>query len=141
MRVLAALQIGFQRLRRDEEVLSACLADGRAVLLLFDQYNSGFLVGLFPSALAAFERAGGDVARLTPDLVFETIELQARQGVDYMTLHAGVLRRCLPMVRRRLTGIVSRGGALMAQWMIENNEENFLYTQYDRLLDSLYSNQ
>jgi phosphomethylpyrimidine synthase len=68
---------------------------------------------------------------LTPELMLEVIEEQAEQGVDYMTIHAGVLRRFLPLVRDRITGIVSRGGALMAQWMSEHRKENFLYERFD----------
>jgi phosphomethylpyrimidine synthase len=71
------------------------------------------------------------VRDLTPSLMLEVIEEQAEQGVDYMTIHAGVLREHLPLTRRRITGIVSRGGALMAQWCVENDEENFLYTHFD----------
>jgi len=71
------------------------------------------------------------VRDLTPSLLLEVIEEQAEQGVDYMTIHAGVLRDHLPLTRRRITGIVSRGGALMAQWCVENNEENFLYTHFE----------
>jgi phosphomethylpyrimidine synthase len=68
---------------------------------------------------------------LTPALMLELIEEQAEQGVDYMTIHAGVLREHLPLTRRRITGIVSRGGALIGQWCVENNAENFLYTHFD----------
>jgi phosphomethylpyrimidine synthase len=71
------------------------------------------------------------VRDLTPALMLQVIEEQAEQGVDYMTIHAGVLRDHLPLTRRRITGIVSRGGALMAQWCVENNEENFLYTHFE----------
>jgi phosphomethylpyrimidine synthase len=68
---------------------------------------------------------------LTPELMLEVIEEQAAQGVDYMTIHAGVLREFIPLTRHRITGIVSRGGALMAQWSVENNQENFLYTHFE----------
>jgi phosphomethylpyrimidine synthase len=71
------------------------------------------------------------VRDMTPSLMLEVIEEQAEQGVDYMTIHAGVLREHLPLTRRRITGIVSRGGALMAQWCVENDEENFLYTHFE----------
>ena len=71
------------------------------------------------------------VRDLTLSLMLEVIEEQAEQGVDYMTIHAGVLREHLALTRRRITGIVSRGGALMAQWCVENNEENFLYTHFE----------
>src|SRR6202162_2194266 len=64
---------------------------------------------------------------LTIDLMLEVIEEQAEQGVDYMTIHAGVLREFVPLVRKRITGIVSRGGALLAHWMNTHKQENFLY--------------
>ena len=70
---------------------------------------------------------------LTSAILLEVIEQQAEQGVDYMTIHAGVLSRYLPMVRNRITGIVSRGGALLAQWMVENRQENPLYTHFDEI--------
>ncbi len=70
---------------------------------------------------------------LTSGILLEVIEKQAQQGVDYMTIHAGVLQRHLPMVRNRITGIVSRGGSLMAQWMVENRQENPLYTHFDEI--------
>ncbi|MDE3179776.1 MAG: phosphomethylpyrimidine synthase ThiC [Acidobacteriota bacterium] len=70
------------------------------------------------------------VRDLTPELMLEVIEEQAEQGVDYMTIHAGVLRKYIPLTRNRITGIVSRGGALMAQWAVENNKENFLYERF-----------
>jgi phosphomethylpyrimidine synthase len=71
------------------------------------------------------------VRDLTPEIMLEVIEEQARQGVDYMTIHAGVLREFIPLTRHRITGIVSRGGAIMAQWSAENNQENFLYTHFE----------
>ncbi len=71
------------------------------------------------------------VRDLTPELMLEVIEEQAEQGVDYMTIHAGVLREHIPLTRKRITGIVSRGGAIMAEWCVENNQENFLYTHFD----------
>jgi phosphomethylpyrimidine synthase len=70
---------------------------------------------------------------LTPELMLEVIEEQAEQGVDYMTIHAGVLRQHIPLTRHRITGIVSRGGALMAQWTVENDEENFLYSHFEEI--------
>jgi phosphomethylpyrimidine synthase len=77
----------------------------------------------------------GDVAELTPDLLLQIIEGQARQGVDYMTIHAGLLRDFIPLAAHRITGIVSRGGALMAQWMLANRKENPLYTHFDAICD------
>ncbi|HUY12536.1 MAG TPA: phosphomethylpyrimidine synthase ThiC [Terriglobia bacterium] len=70
------------------------------------------------------------VRDLTPEIMLEVIEEQAAQGVDYMTIHAGVLREHIPLTRKRITGIVSRGGAIMAQWTVENNQENFLYERF-----------
>jgi len=70
---------------------------------------------------------------VTPELMLEVIEEQAAQGVDYMTIHAGVLREFLPMVRNRITGIVSRGGALLAQWMSYHHKDNFLYERFTDL--------
>src|SRR5277367_6040063 len=70
---------------------------------------------------------------LTIGLMLEVIEEQAGQGVDYMTIHAGVLRGFLPLVRNRITGIVSRGGALLAQWMSFHKAENFLYENFDAI--------
>ncbi|MCG3173177.1 MAG: Phosphomethylpyrimidine synthase [Myxococcota bacterium] len=72
---------------------------------------------------------------LTVDLLFEVIEHQAQQGVDYMTLHCGILLEYLPYVSGRITGIVSRGGSLMAQWMLHHHKQNPLFEHYDRLLD------
>src|SRR3981189_382403 len=68
---------------------------------------------------------------LTMDLMLEVIEEQAEQGVDYMTIHAGVLRQHVPLVRKRITGIVSRGGSLMAHWMEHHKQQNFLYERFD----------
>jgi len=72
---------------------------------------------------------------LSVDLLFQVIEEQAAQGVDYMTIHAGILRGYLPLVQHRVTGIVSRGGSLMAQWMIAHHKENPLYTEFDHLCE------
>ena len=71
------------------------------------------------------------VRDLTPSLMLEVIEEQAEQGVDYMTIHAGVLREHIPLTRTRITGIVSRGGAILAEWCVENNQQNFLYTHFE----------
>ncbi|PYP86494.1 MAG: thiamine biosynthesis protein ThiC [Candidatus Angelobacter sp. Gp1-AA117] len=68
---------------------------------------------------------------LTADLMLEVIEEQAQQGVDYMTIHAGVLIQYLPLVSKRITGIVSRGGAILAQWMAHHHQQNFLYERFD----------
>ena len=76
-----------------------------------------------------------EAADLTPRLLLDVIEAQARQGVDYMTIHAGVLRDFVPLAARRVTGIVSRGGAIMAQWMLANGAENPLYTHFDAICE------
>jgi len=68
---------------------------------------------------------------LTPELMLEVIEEQTEQGVDYMTIHAGILRQFLPLTTRRVTGIVSRGGSILAQWMAHHRRENFLYERFD----------
>jgi phosphomethylpyrimidine synthase len=68
---------------------------------------------------------------LTADLMLEVIEEQAQQGVDYMTIHAGLLIQYVPMVAKRITGIVSRGGSIMAQWMTHHHKQNFLYERFD----------
>ena len=76
-----------------------------------------------------------DVSELTIEDFLDVIELQAKQGVDYMTLHCGVLLDHIPLVSGRITGIVSRGGSIMAEWMIKTGKENPLYTHYDKVLD------
>jgi len=89
-------------------------------------------VGTVPIYQAA--KAGGGIANLTIELLLEIIEKQAQQGVDYMTLHCGLLREHLPLVDRRLVGIVSRGGSLLAHWMLDRGAENPLYTHFDDIL-------
>jgi phosphomethylpyrimidine synthase len=76
-----------------------------------------------------------DVVDLTPKMLLDIIEAQAAQGVDYMTIHAGVLRDIVPMAAGRITGIVSRGGALIARWMAAHGEENPLYTHFDAICE------
>jgi phosphomethylpyrimidine synthase len=68
---------------------------------------------------------------LNADVMLEVIQEQAEQGVDYMTIHAGVLIQYLPMVAKRITGIVSRGGAILGQWMAHHRQQNFLYERFD----------
>src|SRR4030067_1288502 len=72
---------------------------------------------------------------LRADDLIEVIELQARQGVDYMTIHAGILREHLPLVKNRITGIVSRGGSILALWMTKHQRQNPLYENYGRILE------
>jgi phosphomethylpyrimidine synthase len=76
-----------------------------------------------------------DVSKLTADDMIGMLEHQAQQGVDYFTIHAGVLLRYLPLVKDRITGIVSRGGSIMAQWMIEKHQENPFYVHWDKVLE------
>src|SRR6185312_9885739 len=73
------------------------------------------------------------VEDLNIDLYLEVIEEQAQQGVDYFTIHAGVLIQYVPLVAKRITGIVSRGGAILAQWMTAHHKQNFLYENFDRI--------
>jgi phosphomethylpyrimidine synthase len=68
---------------------------------------------------------------LSADLMLEVIQEQAEQGVDYMTIHAGVLIQYLPLISKRITGIVSRGGAILAQWMAHHHKQNFLYERFE----------
>ncbi len=70
---------------------------------------------------------------LNADIMLEVIAEQAEQGVDYMTIHAGVLVQYLPLVAKRITGIVSRGGAILAQWMAHHHKQNFLYERFDEI--------
>jgi phosphomethylpyrimidine synthase len=76
-----------------------------------------------------------DVKRMTADDLIAMLEHQAQQGVDYFTLHAGVLREHLPLVKGRITGIVSRGGSIMAEWMIEHGGQNPFFTHWDKVLE------
>ena len=71
------------------------------------------------------------VEDLTAEIMLEVIEEQAQQGVDYMTIHAGVLVQYIPLTTRRVTGIVSRGGAILAEWMVKNHKQNFLYERFE----------
>jgi phosphomethylpyrimidine synthase len=76
-----------------------------------------------------------DIERMSADDLIGMLEHQAEQGVDYFTLHAGLLADYLPLVKNRITGIVSRGGSLMAQWMLAHHQENPLYTHWDKVLE------
>ncbi|MEI8352486.1 MAG: phosphomethylpyrimidine synthase ThiC [bacterium] len=83
----------------------------------------------------AISRLNGRTLDLTPALLLQVIEEQARQGVDFMTLHAGLLRRHIPMALKRKLGIVSRGGALMAEWMMAHKQDNPLFTHWDEIIE------
>lgn len=74
---------------------------------------------------------------LTPEIMLKVIEDQAKQGVDYMTIHAGVLLRYIPLTANRLTGIVSRGGSILAKWCLYHHQENFLYTHFEDICEIL----
>jgi phosphomethylpyrimidine synthase len=78
---------------------------------------------------------GRKIEDLTLEVILETLRHQAEQGVDYFTIHAGVLRAHLPLVKDRLIGIVSRGGSLLAKWMLVHGKENPMYTHFDEICD------
>ena len=82
-------------------------------------------------------RLEGDIPRMDPKFLLDVIRAQAEQGVDFMTLHAGLLLKHIPLAMKRVMGIVSRGGAIMAEWMMENKAENPLYTHWDEVMDIL----
>ena len=82
-------------------------------------------------------RLEGDIPKMDPSFLLDVIRALAEQGVDFMTLHAGLMLRHIPYAMKRKMGIVSRGGAIMAEWMMENNAENPLYTHWDEVMDIL----
>lgn len=82
-------------------------------------------------------RLDGDIPVMEPGLLINVIREQAEQGVDFMTLHAGLLQAHIPLALKRIMGIVSRGGAIMAEWMQKNNMENPLYTHWDEVMEIL----
>ncbi|MFI3322579.1 MAG: phosphomethylpyrimidine synthase ThiC [Rikenellaceae bacterium] len=92
--------------------------------------NSPVPIGTVP-LYQALEKAGGKVENLSWKLFEETLYEQCEQGVDYFTIHAGLLREHVPHATKRVTGIVSRGGSIMAKWMTLNDSENFLYTHFE----------
>ncbi|OLR89826.1 phosphomethylpyrimidine synthase ThiC [Actinokineospora bangkokensis] len=98
--------------------------------------NSPVPVGTVP-IYQALEKVGGDPAALSWEVYRDTVLEQCEQGVDYMTVHAGVLLRYVPLTARRVTGIVSRGGSIMAAWCLAHHRESFLYTRFDELCDIL----
>jgi phosphomethylpyrimidine synthase len=85
----------------------------------------------------ALEKVKGVVRNLSWEIYRDTLIEQCEQGVDYFTIHAGVLRKHAELVKERLTGCVSRGGSIMTQWCVEHNEENFLYTHFDEICEIL----
>ena len=96
--------------------------------------NSPVPIGTVP-IYQALEKVGGKAEDLTWELFRDTLIEQAEQGVDYFTIHAGVLLRYVPLTARRLTGIVSRGGSIMAKWCLSHHKENFLYTHFEDICD------
>lgn len=96
--------------------------------------NSPIPIGTVP-IYQALEKVDGDPNALTWEIYRDTVIEQCEQGVDYMTVHAGVLLRYVPLTAERVTGIVSRGGSIMAGWCLAHHEENFLYTHFDELCE------
>ena len=96
--------------------------------------NSPVPIGTVP-IYQALEKVGGIAEDLTWDIFRDTLIEQAEQGVDYFTIHAGVLLRYVPLTVNRVTGIVSRGGSIMAKWCIAHHKENFLYTHFNDICD------
>ena len=96
--------------------------------------NSPVPIGTVP-IYQALEKVGGKAEELTWDMFRDTLIEQAEQGVDYFTIHAGVLLRYVPLTARRMTGIVSRGGSIMAKWCLAHHQENFLYTHWDDICE------
>lgn len=96
--------------------------------------NSPVPIGTVP-IYQALEKVGGVAEDLTWEIFRDTLIEQAEQGVDYFTIHAGVLLRYVPLTANRLTGIVSRGGSIMAQWCLAHHQENFLYTHFDEICE------
>ncbi|MES2720030.1 MAG: phosphomethylpyrimidine synthase ThiC [Pseudomonadota bacterium] len=96
--------------------------------------NSPVPIGTVP-VYQALEKVGGVAEDLTWELYRDTLIEQAEQGVDYFTIHAGVLLRHVPLTAKRMTGIVSRGGSIMAKWCLAHHKENFLYTRFDEICE------
>jgi len=96
--------------------------------------NSPVPIGTVP-IYQALEKVNGRAEDLTWDIFRDTLIEQAEQGVDYFTIHAGVLLRFIPMTARRATGIVSRGGSILAKWCLAHHQENFLYTHWDDICE------
>ena len=98
--------------------------------------NSPVPIGTVP-LYQALEKVDGRAEELSWEVYRDTVVEQCEQGVDYMTVHAGVLLRYVPLTARRRTGIVSRGGSIMAAWCLAHHQENFLYTHFEELCDIL----
>ena len=100
--------------------------------------NSPVPIGTVP-IYQALEKVGGKAENLTWSVFRDTLIEQAEQGVDYFTIHAGVLLRFIPLTAKRATGIVSRGGSIMAKWCLSHHKENFLYTHWDEICEIMAS--
>jgi len=100
--------------------------------------NSPVPIGTVP-IYQALEKVDGKIEDLTWEIYRDTLIEQCEQGVDYFTIHAGVLLRYVPMTAKRMTGIVSRGGAIMAKWCLTYHKENFLYTNFEEICEILKS--
>ncbi len=96
--------------------------------------NSPIPVGTVP-IYQAFEKVGGRIEDLGWDVYRDTLIEQAEQGVDYFTIHAGVLREFIPLAQGRMTGIVSRGGSIMAQWCMTHGKQSFLYEHFEEICE------
>jgi phosphomethylpyrimidine synthase len=96
--------------------------------------NSPVPIGTVP-IYQAVEKVRGKVEELSWEIYRDTLIEQAEQGVDYFTIHAGVLLRYVPLTAKRVTGIVSRGGSIMAQWCLTHGQENFLYTHFEEICE------
>jgi phosphomethylpyrimidine synthase len=96
--------------------------------------NSPVPIGTVP-IYQALEKVGGKAEELTWEIYRDTLIEQAEQGVDYFTIHAGVLLRFIPLTAQRMTGIVSRGGSILAKWCLAHHQENFTYTHWDDICD------
>jgi phosphomethylpyrimidine synthase len=96
--------------------------------------NSPVPVGTVP-IYQALEKVKGKIEDLSIDVFLDTLVEQAEQGVDYFTIHAGVLLHHIPLTTKRITGIVSRGGSIMARWCLAHHEENFLFTHFERICE------
>jgi len=96
--------------------------------------NSPVPIGTVP-IYQALEKVGGKAEELTWELYRDTLIEQCEQGVDYFTVHAGVLLRFIPLTANRMTGIVSRGGSILAKWCLAHHQENFLYTHWDEICE------
>jgi phosphomethylpyrimidine synthase len=96
--------------------------------------NSPVPIGTVP-IYQCLEKADGDPAKLDIEMFLDTLIEQAEQGVDYFTIHAGVRLAYIPYTAHRVTGIVSRGGSIMAKWCLSHHKENFLYTEFERICE------